>query len=108
MKKVIKIISIIIISILLIYILFVTKESIRLKHGGRQPLIILDGTCDGDKTAHTESKYINNCKGIGYRIQREYILGGIAGYASEDKKEYRLVREEFWLFDKFLIWGWIS
>ena len=108
MKKVIKIIATIIISIICIYTLFITEESFRLKHGGKHPIIILDGTCDGDKTIHTESKYINNCKGIGYRIKREYILGGIAGYASEDKKEYKLVSEEFWLFDKFLIWGWIS
>lgn len=107
MKKVFKITLIVFITIICIYALFLTEESIRLKNGGKAPVIILrdSGYCDGDKTEHTEMRYTTNCKGIGYRIEREYLFGG---QTNETDKGYVLIKEEFWLFDKFLLWGWIS
>ena len=106
MKRTLKIIGIIIVSIILIYVLFITEESIRLKNkGGREPLIILGGYCWGDKLERTERSYKTDCKGLGYSLKREYVL---SDKSSEDLKMYYLIHEEFWLFDKFLLWGWVS
>lgn len=107
MKKVLKTILIVIVMIICIYALFVIEESIRLKNGGKAPLIILRDNeyCDGDKIEHTEKSYTTNCKGIGYRIERKYLLGG---QTNDLDKGYVLIKEEFWLFDKILLWGWIA
>ena len=107
LTKILKIIGIVIVSILGIYILFVTEECIRLKNGGQVPLFILRDSqyCDGNKMEYMEDRYTSNCKGIGYRIERQYVLDE---KSSEDNKIYKPIKEEFWLFDKFLIWGWIS
>lgn len=106
MKKVLRKFGIIIISILGIYILFIVEESIRLKRDGQYPLVILDGGyCEKtDKIQYTENGYKSNCKGLGYSIEREYLLGGQA----HDSDTYFLIKEEFWLFDKYLLWGWIA
>ncbi len=104
MKKVAKIFIITILTILSIYVLFVAEESIRLQNGGKSPIIILDGTCDGDKMEHL-SNYETNCHSIGFRIKRKYVLNN---NSSEDNRMFNLIQEEFWLFDKYLIWGWIS
>ena len=104
MKKALRIFGIIILSILGIYILFVTEEAIRLKSDGQYPLVILDGGyCEKtDKIQYTENGYKTNCKGLGYSIKREYIP------KEESSDIYYLIKEEFWLFDKYLLWGWIS
>lgn len=85
-----------------IYILFVAIESVRLQNGGLHPVIILGGTCDGDKKEHY-TNYETDCKGLGYSIRREYVLRKV-----EEKSEFVLVREEFWLFGKYVLWGWVS
>ncbi len=103
MKKIIKIISIIIISIILVYTLFVTEESIRLQKGGNTPLIILNGTCD-DNLMYNDI-YETSCQSIGFSIKRQYVY---EPSPASDVRFYHIIKEEFWLFDKFLIWGWIS
>ena len=107
MKKIIKKLLIIFITVLFLYAIYIVEENIRLKNGGRNPLIIVgkDSHCDGDKMEHLEKKYKTDCKGIGYRIKREYILDE---KSSEDNRIYIKIKEEFWLFDKYLLWGWIS
>ena len=104
MKKVLKILLLIIVSVSFLYAVFIFEESIRLQNGKGSPLIKLGGTCTSDKIEHI-SNYKEDCIGLGYRIKREYILGE---QSSEDNKIFYLIHEEFWLFDKFLIRGWIA
>ena len=104
MKKTLKILAIIFISIIGLYTLFIIEESIRLKNGGEKPLIVIGGECSRTKL-NTESSYKTTCKGLGYTIKREYSLGGQVG---EVEKGYLLIGEEFWLFDKIIVWGWIA
>ena len=102
MKKVIKLIVILVVSLLTIYILFLTEESIRLQKGG-EPLIILNEPCDN--TQISNFSYETTCHSIGFKIKKRYT------YEPRPESDVRivyLVEEEFWLFDKFLIWGWVS
>ena len=104
MRRFLIILGIVLSSLVVVYIFFVSEESIRLKRGGEHPLIITGGTCDGDKTEHTGS-YKTDCHSLGFRLEREYVLDE---KSSDDNKMYKLVREEFWLFEKYLVWGWVS
>ena len=104
MKKILKISLIILVSLVLLYAIFIFEESIRLHNGKGSPLIKLGGTCTGDKTEHIDD-YTEDCIGLGYRIKREYILGGMV---KENNDKFYLISEEFWLFDKYLLRGWIS
>ena len=103
MKKTLKIIGIILLSLIIIYALFITEESIRLKKDGEKPLIILGGTCD--KLETTEKSYKTDCKGLGYSIKKEYLLGGQVG---DESIGHVPISGEFLLFGKFIIWGWIA
>ena len=103
MKKNIKIIIIILASIIFIYALFITEESIRIEKGG-EPLIILNGTCNHNEIPLTNN-YETTCQSIGFKIKRRYAYEFTP---ASDVRTFYLVKEEFWLFDKFLIWGWIS
>ena len=96
-----------ILALAIIYALFVAEECFRIKESRQDPIYILDSSdeCDSDNVDHTEKSYTTNCKGLGYSIKREYTLGGQTG---EEEKGYILTQEEFWLFDEFLLWGWIS
>ena len=104
MNKIIKIIITIIISIILIYTLFVTEESIRLKKEERKPLIILNGTCDINEMPY-DNYFEITCRSIGFKIKRRYEY---EARAESDVRIGYITKAEFWLFDKFLIWGWIS
>ena len=91
MKKNLKIVSIIIVAIVLTYTLFIVEEVVRLSKSLQEPLIVLEGTNTYDSVIY---------KSFGYTLNRKYncISDGLC-----------IVNEvEFWLFDKFLIWGWIS
>ena len=104
MKKVIKIVLLVILGIILLYAIFIAEESFRLSKDGEYPLIILnDKYCN--KTGglkETGTGYIVDCEGLGYRIKREYAN------MEHGSDVYFIISEEFWLFDKFLLWGWIS
>ena len=104
MKKTIKIVLLVLLSLLLLYSIFVLEESIRLKHGSL-PLIITGGVCSAKDIVKPDLNGYNiDCKGLGYSIKREYRLGGMI----KDDNEYRVIREEFWLFDKYLLWASVS
>lgn len=88
------------------YVLFVTEECIRLKiNEEAKPLIILDRT-----------KFCVECLVPGEEIEVEYYSIGFkvkTRYASSPESHDDLVfiminGKEFRLFNKFLIWGWIS
>ena len=104
MKRLITIVGIVLIALIIFYSLFIIEESIRLKEDGEYPLIILDGGyCNKKgKIKKTTYGYETDCKGLGYNIIREYTS------KEKDSDIYYIIREEFWLFDKFLLWGWVS
>lgn len=102
MKQLLNIIFGIIITVLILFTIYIVVESVRLRNGESLPLIVTGGTCDGDKTEHIED-YETDCEGIGFSIRRKYVLD-----TSTKDKTFNLIQEEFWLFDKFMLWGWIS
>ena len=91
MKRTFKILGITIISIIAIYTIFIIEESIRTSNNmNSKPLIILN------KENKKENITYNS---LGFKLTNKY---GVV----EDKKI--LIGQEFWLFDSFLIWAWIS
>lgn len=91
MKRILKILGITIISIISIYTIFIIEESIRTSNNmNSKPLIILN------KENKKENITYNS---LGFKLTNKY---GVV----EDKKI--LIGQEFWLFDSFLIWAWIS
>ena len=87
-KKVVKVIGILILSVALLYILFIVEESIRLSNNFKEePLIVLEEYKFGETTTY---------KSLGFTLKNNECNKGLCG------------GQEFWLFDKFLIWGWIS
>lgn len=91
MKRILKILGITIISIIATYTIFIIEESIRTSNNmNSKPLIILN------KENEKENITYNS---LGFKLTNKY---GVV----EDKKI--LIGQEFWLFDSFLIWAWIS
>ena len=84
------------IVIVLIYTLFIIEESVRLLNNSlAEPLIILDESYSGD---------IGDViyKSLGFTLKTDY-----AKFNDSNDIVYP-ISQEFWLFDTFLIWGWIS
>ena len=104
MRKTFKVIGIVLIIIVLIYALFIIEESIRLKKDGEYPLIITNSKyCNKNGNINSiSSNYEIKCNGLGYSIIREYSP------REESSDIYYYIRGEFWLFDKYLLWGWIT
>lgn len=104
MKKMIKIISITVLIILFIFTIFILEESIRLSRiSGAKPLIItkIDTNIKANNSKLKEEVYHS----IGYTIKYEYLKDE---NSTEDNIMYLIIGEEFRLFDKILIWAWIS
>lgn len=92
MKKILKIIRKTICIIILIYVLFIFEESIRLsiKKSG-EPLIVF------------EEKYINNGEDF---IYKSLGFTYTTSYTCRSSDLCFLFSQEFWLFDKILMWAW--
>ena len=91
MKRILKILGITIISIIAIYTIFIIEESIRTSNNmNSKPVIILNTEINNDNITYNS---------LGFKLNNKY---GVV----EDKKT--LIGQEFWLFDSFLIWAWIS
>ncbi len=91
MKRTFKILGITIISIIAIYTIFIIEESIRTSNNmNSKPVIILNTEINNDNITYNS---------LGFKLNNKY---GVV----EDKKI--LIGQEFWLFDSFLIWAWIS
>ena len=103
MKRTIRIIVIIVALLIISYALFLTEESIRIEKGG-EPLIILNGTCEINEMPY-DNGYETICRSLGFKLKRRYAYEFTP--ASDVRRSY-IIKEEFWLFNKFLIWGWIS
>ena len=96
MKKYLKFVGRVLVVIVLIYILFIVEESVRLSNNSlSEPLIILEENYSGNIGDVTY-------KSLGFTLKVNY-----AKFNDSDDIVYP-VSQEFWLFDKFLIWGWIS
>lgn len=100
MKKVFKIIGIILLSIIGIYSLFIVEESIRLsKNVDTKPAIVFFKS-DLNKSVDDEVIYYS----LGFKLVNKY-----GSYQVDDKRlDLVIVGQEFWLFDTFMLWGWIS
>ena len=96
MKKTIKIARSIVVILILIYTLFIVEESIRLSNNSLAvPLIVFEESySDDDNNVIYES--------IGFTLTTKF-----ANFSGSTDMVYPIA-QEFWLFDKFLIWGWIS
>ena len=91
MKGILKKVGNIIFLIIILYILFIAEEIIRLSDSLQEPLIVLEEINTYDGVTY---------KSFGYTLNRNF-------YCKSD--DLCIVNEvEFWLFDKYLIWGWIS
>lgn len=91
MKRTFKILGITIISIIAIYTIFIIEESIRTSNNmNSKPVIILNTEINNGNITYNS---------LGFKLNNKY---GVV----EDKKT--LISQEFWLFDSFLIWAWIS
>ena len=96
MKKHLKYIGRVLIIITLIYTLFVVEESIRLSTNPlTEPLIVLEESYSGNIGDVTY-------KSLGFTLKVDYEK-----FTDSNDKVYP-ISQEFWLFDAFLIWGWIS
>lgn len=91
MKEILKNSIIVIVLIMLIYCLFIVEEFVRVRSSLREPLIIFD-----EQYSYDEVTYVS----FGYTLKRKF-------YCKSDDLCF-LDSEEFWLFDKILIWGWIN
>ena len=92
MKKHFNHIILIILILILLYTIFILEESIRLSNAtNAKPLIIVSETNNTYKTTYSS---------IGFKLVNKY------GKNTEEK--LFCLGQEFWLFDKFMIWGWIS
>jgi len=96
MKKTIKIARSIVVILILIYTLFIVEESIRLSNNSlAEPLIIFKET------------YIGKNGDITYESLGFTLITKFANYPGSNDVTY-VTAQEFWLFDIFLIWAWIS
>ncbi|MBP3338771.1 MAG: hypothetical protein J6L69_05160 [Lachnospiraceae bacterium] len=93
-KKTIKVIGIVILSIFLIYTLFITEEVIRLSNNQQaEPLIVFEESYDDERNEFTY-------KSLGFTYKVEY-------WDFEGEKT-KVVSQVILLFDRYVIWGWIT
>lgn len=97
MKKVVKIIGIVLLSIIGIYTIFVVEESIRLSNDNDAIPVIVIFKTDLNKSVNSSVTYDS----IGFKLINKYSETGV-------NEESFIIGQEFWLFDTFLLWGWIS
>ena len=104
-----KIILRIIIIILISYFIFLAEESIRLYNNSKSiPLVVLDKKlCSKDSIVCYDYKneYEEEYLSLGFKLKKVYYLDS---KSSQDNLMYYLVKEEFYLLNKFMLWGWIS
>lgn len=91
-----------VISVICIFSIFIVEECIRLSVNYSMPLIVL----------HVDKKYSNDSQqldatyySLGFKTEMKYYLDD---NSSQDNHMYRLVGEEFYLFNKILLWAWVS
>ena len=101
MKRSFKIIGIVVLSIIGIYTLFIVEESIRLSRNvDARPLIInnIESVCDG----------CVNSSVVFHSLGFKLVNNIWSSQVEDEDIESTIVGQEFWLFDTFLLWGWIN
>ena len=98
MKRIFKIIGIIILSIIGIYTMFIIEESIRLSNDLEAKPIIVISKNNLNKGTDKDVVYYS----LGFKFINKY------GNPQVEDEEMVIVGQEFWLFDTFMLWGWIS
>ena len=105
-NKVCKIICFVLLAVVLLFSIFIAEESIRLKSNDEAlPLIITDQTkyC---VSCIQEGEEINmEYYSIGYKVNVRYMM---SEESSDDNRIILVIGKEFRLFNKFMLWGWIS
>lgn len=97
MKKIVKIVGIVLLSIIGIYTIFVIEESIRLSNNvDAKPMIVIFET-DLNKSVNSSITYDS----VGFKLINKYSDTNV-----DEKLD--IIGQEFWLFDTFMLWGWIS
>jgi hypothetical protein len=95
MKLYFKILFIVLFVIVCLYFLFVFEESYRLLNNASDdsiPLIVI---------REEKGKNITTYRSLGFKLTNKY---GMSMLGDKDS----LISQEFWLFDSFLIWSWIT
>lgn len=95
-------------ALFITYFVFICEESIRLKSDSESlPLIVTDKTKCGanDYECYDNGEYKETYYSFGFLLKKDYYLNQDS---NEENVKYHVVAEEFWLFNKFLIWAWIS
>ena len=102
MKKIFKIVGIVIVSILGIYTFFVFEECFRLsKNSEARPLILLS-----ENKKENELEKVITYNSIGFKLINK--VGYTKFVDSSSPNEEYVMGQEFWLFDSFMLWVWIS
>lgn len=82
--------------IILIYSFFVLEESIRISNNlDAKPLIVLNKEYNYDKVTYNS---------IGFKLTNRYGFAQL----NYDNDEKVILGQELWLFNVFLLWGWIN
>jgi ABC-type microcin C transport system permease subunit YejE len=102
MKKPLRIIITIILILVIIFMIFLSEECLRLKWvASSKPLIITDQTklCVTclERNEEAEIEYYS----LGFKYKVRYVGSVVAD-------EPVIIGEEFWLFNKIIVWGYIS
>lgn len=94
MKKYFKIFIISVLSLLVLFSIYIGVESYRLSHNSQnRPLLVTREYLSGNSVVY---------ESIGFTIKNKYV--------EEDGNYgiYYCIGQDFLLFDKILLWGWIS
>lgn len=91
MNKNIRVIIVVTFVVLLTFIIYVTEESLRISHNClAKPLFVIE-TIEKEDSVIYES--------LGFKVVvKDWQLDN----------ETICLGQEFWLFNKFMLWGWIS
>ena len=90
--------------IICLFVIFIVEECIRLeRNSSAKPLIVfkIDENIDANNLKNKKEVYTS----LGYKLKKEYSA---TDESTEDLVFWDVVGEEFYLFDKILLWGWIK
>ena len=91
-------------SLIIIFGLFIIEEDIRLKNkSNAKPLIIfkIDENIDAENLDIREEMYYS----LGFKLKKYYIVDE---KSHDDLLILNVTGEEFYLFDKIMLWAWTA
>ena len=106
MKKFFKVIIFLVVMTFCVFMIFITEECIRLNYiHDSKPLIVTDQTKYSVSALEPGEEMDIDYFSLGFKLRKTYCLDRDS---TEDNKMVRIAGEEFYLFNKYLIWAWIS